>query len=258
MFDASDLPKGTSWQKFRTKGYYVVPAEKEALRQPTSYKWFADGEKKNVQEPHPLPGSYGEDFLDGLQTQSGKIEFIPETLKKFDDPERPALNKYMPSWEGSKTTGLLENFPLQLISSHARYSFHTLGDGKDSVINDIRDHRILLDGYYYWIARISTVDAEARGIRANDLVRLYNDRGSVICAAYVTQRLRPGVIQAYESSAKYDPIGEPGESTDRGGCVNQLTNQRSQSAKSSSMAPNACLIELELFDGEFPATEGAA
>ena len=34
-------------------------------------------------------------------------------------------------------------------------SFHTLGDGKDSVINDIRDHRVLIDGYYYWIARIS-------------------------------------------------------------------------------------------------------
>ena len=50
MFDASDLPKGISWKKFCSKGYYVVPAEKEALRQPTSYKWFADGEKKNVQE----------------------------------------------------------------------------------------------------------------------------------------------------------------------------------------------------------------
>jgi trimethylamine-N-oxide reductase (cytochrome c) len=65
-------------------------------------------------------------------------------------------------------------------------------------------------------------------------------------------------LQAYESSARYDPIGEPGKSTDRGGCVNNLTNQRSQSKKSSSMAPGACLIELELFVGELPATEGAA
>jgi anaerobic selenocysteine-containing dehydrogenase len=178
-------------------------------------------------------------------------------LKKFKDPDRPALNKYMPSWEGSQTEDLLEKYPLQLISSHARYSFHTLGDGKDSVINDIRDHRILIDGYYYWIARISAADAEARDIKANDLVRLYNDRGSVICAAYVTERLRPGVIQAYESSARYDPIGEPGTSTDRGGCVNQLTNQRSQSAKSSSMAPNACLIELERYSGELPLAEGS-
>jgi trimethylamine-N-oxide reductase (cytochrome c) len=258
IFDASDVSQLVSWKEFRRKGYFVVPPDEPEARAPTAFRWFYEGRKKDVPEPHPLPADYSEEFLEGLQTQSGKIEFIPETLKKFNDPERPALNKYMPSWEGSKTTGLLENYPLQLISSHARYSFHTLGDGKDSVINDIKDHRILIDGYYYWIARISVIDAEARGIHSNDLVRLHNDRGSVICAAYVTQRLRPGVIQAYESSAKYDPIGEPGESTDRGGCVNQLTNQRSQSAKSSSMAPNACLIELELFAGELPATEGAA
>jgi len=106
---------------------------------------------------------------------------------------------------------------------------------------------VLIDGYYYWIARISAQDANARGIRHNDLVRLYNDRGSVICAARVTERIRPGVVHAYESSAKYDPVGEPGRSADRGGCINQLTNQRSQSAKSSSMAPNACLIELESY-----------
>ena len=148
MFDSSDLPKGISWKKFCTKGYYVVPAEKEELRQPTSYKWFAEGEKKNVQEPHPLPGSYGEEFLEGLQTQSGKIEFESQSLKRFgQDPERPALNKYIPSWEGTHTKKILKKYPLQLISPHARYSFHTKGDGKDSVINDIKDHRINIDGY---------------------------------------------------------------------------------------------------------------
>ena len=47
-----------------------------------------------------------------------------------------------------------------------------------------------------------------------------------------------------------NPSAEPGKSTDRGGCVNQLTNQRSQSKKSSAMAPNACLIEFKtLFSG---------
>ncbi len=117
---------------------------------------------------------------------------------------------------------------------------------------------MLVDGYYYWIARINAGDAETRGIRHGELVRLYNDRGSVVCAAYVTERLRPGVVQSYESSARYDPMGEPGHSTDRGGCINNLTNQRSQSKKSSSMAPNACLIELEPFEGALPAAEGAA
>jgi trimethylamine-N-oxide reductase (cytochrome c) len=258
IFDASDVSKQISWREFCRKGYFVVPPDEPEARAPTAFRWFNEGRKKDVPEPHPLPGDYSEEFLEGLQTQSGKIEFIPESLKKFDDPERPPLNTYMPSWEGTQTTELFEKYPIQLVSSHSRYSFHTLGDGKDSVINDIQDHRTLIDGYYYWIARINTADAKARGIRNGELVRLYNDRGSVICAAYVTERLRPGVVQSYESSANYDPVGEPGKTTDRGGCVNNLTNQRSQSAKSSSMAPNACLIEVEPFTGDFPSVEGAA
>ncbi len=258
MFDASDVSEHISWKEFCRKGYFVVPTDDPESRAPTAFRWFNEGRKKDVPEPHPLPADYTEEFLEGLQTQSGKIEFIPETLKQFKDPERPALNKYMPSWEGTQTTELYEKYPIQLVSSHARYSFHTLGDGKDSVINDIQDHRMIIDGYYYWIARINTADANARGIKHGELVRLFNDRGSVICGAYVTERLRPGVLQAYESSARYDPIGEPGKSTDRGGCVNNLTNQRSQSKKTSSMAPGACLIEIEAFVGELPAAEGAA
>jgi trimethylamine-N-oxide reductase (cytochrome c) len=104
---------------------------------------------------------------------------------------------------------------------------------------------MLIDGYYYWIARVNKSDAKARGVKHSDLITLHNDRGSVICAAYLTERVRPGVVQAYESSAVYEPVGEPGKSTDRGGCVNQLTSQRSQSKKSSAMAPNACLIDFK-------------
>ena len=55
-------------------------------------------------------------------------------------------------------------------------------------------------------------------------MRLYNDRGSVICVAVVTGRIRPGVIHSYASSAKYDPLlpGQP-DSPDKGGCVAMLT-----------------------------------
>ena len=252
IFDASDVSQMVSWKEFRKKGYYVIPPESSKARAPTAFKWFYEGRKKDVPEPHPLPADYGEEFLEGLQTQSGKIEFIPETLKKIDDPERPALNTYIPSWEGTQTTGLIEKYPIQLLSSHARYSFHTLGDGKNSVINDIQDHRVLIDGHYYWIARINPRDAKQRGIQTNDLVKLFNDRGTVICAARVTERIMPGVVHACESSAVYDPVGKPGASADRGGCVNQLTNHRSQSKKSSSMAPNACLVDVALVETRVP------
>ena len=144
---------------------------------------------------------------------------------------------------------MLEKYPLHLITPHARYSFHTKGDGKDSSINDISDHRVCIDGYFYWIARINAHDAKVRGIAENDLVKLYNDRGAVICAAQITQRIGQGLVHSRQASAVYNPVGEPGNSADRGGCINQLTPARTQSLKTHSAAYNSCLIEVELWDG---------
>ena len=250
VFDASDLPQHVNWKDFLKKGYFVVPSEKEETRAPTSYKWFAEGRKKDVPEPHPLPGSYGEDFREGLQTQSGKIEFESSSLKRYsDDPGRPPLNRYIPSWEGLQTTDRLAKYPLQLMTPHARYSFHTKGDGKDSAINDIRDHRVEIDGYFYWLVRLHPDDAVQRGIAEGDLVKIYNDRGAVICMARLTNRLQPGVVHCRQASAVYDPLGKPGYSADKAGCINLVTPKRTQTEKTHASAPNSCLIEIEKWDG---------
>jgi trimethylamine-N-oxide reductase (cytochrome c) len=252
LFDATDLPTVISWKNFLKKGYYVVPAPKEELRAPVSFRWFAEGRRKDTPELAPLPPDYTEQFGMGLQTQSGKIEFVCSSLKRFDpdDPERPTMTKYIPSWEGHHTRELYEKYPLQLISPHPRYSFHTMADGKDGFMNDVKDHRVLVDGYHYWIVRINTKDAEDREIKENELVKVFNDRGAVVCAARVTERLPSGTVHSYESSAKYDPVGEPGFSVDRGGCINQLTPSRMMIKQSHSMAANSCLVQIEKWRGE--------
>jgi molybdopterin guanine dinucleotide-containing S/N-oxide reductase-like protein len=250
VFDGSDLPEFISWKEFLKKGYFVVPAPEEEMRDPVSYRAFSEDRLKDTPEISPMPADHTEFFRKGLQTQSGKLEFVCSSLKRFDpdDPERPIMPKYVPSWEGHHTKDLFEKYPLQLISPHPRFSFHTLGDGKDSIVNDIKDHRVLVDGYYYWIVRINARDAEARGISNNDLVKVFNDRGEVICAAQVTQRLAPGTVHSYESSANYDPLGEPGNSPDRGGCINLLTPKRMMIAKSHSHAANSCLVQIERWE----------
>lgn len=250
MFDASDLPRHITWKEFLKKGYFVVPALDEKHRDPVALRWFYEGRKKDVPEPHPLPADYSQQFLEGLQTQTGKFEFECNSLKRFDanDPERPPIVKYLRSWEGPGTENY-DRYPLQMISPHSRFSYHTLSDGKKSAINDIKEHRVLVDGYYYWVIRVNAEDAAARGIRHHDLVRVFNDRGAVICAAHVTQRLPSGTVHAYESSAVYDPVGEPGYSADRGGCVNQLTPKRSIAKKVTGTAANSCLVQVEPWDG---------
>jgi anaerobic selenocysteine-containing dehydrogenase len=40
---------------------------------------------------------------------------------------------------------------------------------------------------------IHTSEAQKRGIRNGDIVKVFNERGIVLAGAYVTERLRPGV-----------------------------------------------------------------
>lgn len=246
MFDASDLPKFTSWKKFLKKGYFVVPSLPKANRSPVAFRWFYEGRKKDVPEPTPLASEYRGEYGDGLATPTGKFEFDCETLKAFDanDEERPPILKYVRSWEGADSA-LASQYPLQLVTPHPRMSFHSQGDGKDSFINDVADHRVCIDGYFYMVLRINECDAKARGIAKHDLVRVFNDRGSVIAAAVPSARLRHGVVHGYESSAVYDPIGKPGESPDRGGAFNQLSAKRTQIRQAHSMASSNCLVEVE-------------
>ena len=247
IYLASDLKKVISFKKLLKRGYYVVPAEKEKLRAPVSFRWFWEGRKKDVPEAQPLPSDYKE-YLSGLQTQSGKLEFECNSLKRFKDPERPPIVKYEPSWEGPHSPEF-KQFPLQLLTPHSKYSFHTQGDGKSSFLNNIADHRVKIDGWYYWVLRLNAEDAKERGIKKNDLVKVFNDRGAVICAALPTQRLSRGVCHGYESSAVYAPMGEPGKSVDRGGCLNLLTPHKTQTKSTHSLAGAQSIVQVELWDG---------
>jgi molybdopterin guanine dinucleotide-containing S/N-oxide reductase-like protein len=250
VFDSSDMAKDLSWREFLRKGYYVVPAEAEPVRAPTAGRWFYEGRKKDTPEPYPLPSEYVNGFGGGLQTPSGKFEFVATTLKRIDDPDRPPLNQYMPLYDDGRRDPAFAEFPLQLLTPHSRYPFHLMGDDEGSSLRDIREHRVLhSDGHYYLTARISRADAEARGIKDDDLIRLWNQRGSVVCAAQVTDRLRPGTVSAPTASAEYRPAGEPGRSTDLGGCVNLLNTSKAIAKKTHGIRPNTTLIQIEKWTG---------
>ena len=246
IFDSSDLPKIITWEEFVKKGYAVIPPNKKELRDPLSWNWYYENRKKDVPEPMPLPSDYKDEYLKGIQTQSGKIEFEASSLKRFDakDPERPPIVKYNPAFKVNSKS----KFPIMMLTPHPRYSFHTQGDAKDTFINDISDHRVTVDGYDYWVIRINSRDALSRNIKSNDLVKVFNDQGAVICAAQVTDRIMQGSAHGYESCAKYDPLGKPGESVDRGGMLNLLTPKKSQIKKAHSMGNSTALVQIEIWN----------
>ena len=249
MFESSDAAKHISWRQFMKKGYWIVPPEPSTAGAPLANNWFYEGRKKDTPDPYPLPSDYVSGHLEGLQTPSGKFEFVAQTLKRIDDPDRPPLNRYMPSYEDPQRNPELAPFPLKLQTGHTRYAYHVMGDVQDGSLADIREHRVLKEGRYYLVARMSREDAAARGIQDDDLVRIWNGRGSVVCAAHVTGRLRPGVVAAYSGSAQYQPVGEPGRSTDLGGCVNMLNTKDSITKKGHGMKPNSVLVQVEKWTG---------
>ena len=67
---------------------------------------------------------------------------------------------------------------------------------------------------------MNTQDAAKRGIKNGDIVKIHNERGTVLGGAYVSERMMPGAVQM-DHGARYDPI-IPGE-LDRGGAINTIT-----------------------------------
>ncbi|HTP87184.1 MAG TPA: molybdopterin-dependent oxidoreductase [Bryobacteraceae bacterium] len=118
-------------------------------------------------EPY-LPFAHG-----GFGTDSGKCEF------------RPAELEYVPPIESRHGPAELRTrYPLELVSSKNDDSMNsTFGNRADT---DRQTSVLWMD----------LSDAEARGIRTGDAVRVFNDRGEVVLKAEVDGKVRSGVVRA--------------------------------------------------------------
>jgi anaerobic selenocysteine-containing dehydrogenase len=90
-------------------------------------------------------------------------------------------------------------------------------------------------------------DAAARSIKHGDVVSIYNERGTVLAGAYVTERIMAGAV-GIDHGAKYDPI-VPGE-IDRGGVINTIVPRNCTSKNTVGMAVSGFLVEVERADLE--------
>jgi len=100
------------------------------------------------------------------------------------------------------------------MSNHGRWRTHAQCDdiswGREAPTCKVKGP----DGYMYEPLWINPKTATDRGIKSGDIVKVYNERGTVLGGAYVTERLMPGVAYI-DHGARCDPI-IPGE-LDRGG-----------------------------------------
>jgi trimethylamine-N-oxide reductase (cytochrome c) len=104
------------------------------------------------------------------------------------------------------------------MSNHPRYRFHSQGD-EIIWLREIYKVRGP-DGYLYEAVWINPIDAEKLGIKTGDVVKIYNDLGTVLAGALVTQRIKPDAISV-DHGARLDLISID-EKMDRGGAINLI------------------------------------
>jgi trimethylamine-N-oxide reductase (cytochrome c) len=101
------------------------------------------------------------------------------------------------------------------------------------------------DGYQYEPVWINPIDAEKKGVKHGDIVKIINDRGWVLGGAYVTERIRPGVIYQ-DHGARLDPI--VAGVSDRSGANNLICPANVTSKNCPGEVTSGFLVDFEKTD----------
>jgi len=231
-FEGSGCSKYLTWEELKEKKYFVVPTHLKW----EDYEVFPPGARKFYEDPEKNP----------LKTPSGKIEFFSQNLAKYfpDDQERlpvPHFISYGESHQESLLHPRAKKYPLLVVSPHGRWRMHAQLDDFDW-FHEIPTSKIRgPDGYLYEPVWIHPVDAEKRGIRYGDVIKMYNERGAVLGAAYVTERIMPGVVRM-DHGSRVDLVDDK---LDRGGAINLITPSKTTSKNNVGMAVSGFLVEVE-------------
>ncbi len=175
----------------------------------------------NIRDPENNP----------FPTPSGKIEIFSKRLYDMHNPDIPALSHYVPAQEGPEDE-LTKQFPLQLITWKGKNRANST-QYANPWLQEVQVQKL-------WI---NPLDAEKRGIRQGDTVRIHNQRGICQVPAEVTVRIMPGVV-AMQAGAWWLPDAN---GVDLGGCPNVLSSARITPLAKGN-AHQTMLVEVAKYD----------
>ena len=156
-FRANDIrAQGIEWETLKENGW-------QRLNVPRPYAPFANG---------------------NFPTRSGKCEFWSDALAAQGQDPLPA---YLPPRESvASNPSLAERYPLAFLSPPARNFLNSSFANLPVFVAEEKTPHL----------DIHADDAAPRSITTGDPVRVFNDRGSLLAIARVTDRARPGVVVA--------------------------------------------------------------
>ena len=165
-----------------------------------------------------------------LPTPSGKIEIFSETIDGFGYDDCPGHPVWIPptEWLGAAT----REAPLHLVSPQPGDKLHSQLESALADVEGARPETMV----------IHPVDAQTRGIRTGDLLRVFNDRGACRARARVSDDILPGVV-ALPTGAWF---GDPGNNMDPDGNPNVLTRDVGTSRLGQGCSAHTALVEVAL------------
>jgi biotin/methionine sulfoxide reductase len=203
-------------------------------------RWF---KPEPPAEPVVMLKTFREDpVANPRSTATGLIEIYSPTVAGFDYDDCPGHATWIEpiEWLGGNT----QQYPLHLISNQPVTKLHSqLDHGSVSRAAKIRQREPIT---------LHPADAQARKLKAGDIVRVFNDRGACLAGVTIDDQVRHGVVQM-STGAWYDPL-EPGKlgSLCKHGNPNVLTPDKGTSKLGQGPIAHSCLVEVEIYEGDLP------
>jgi len=229
VYDTMEISSMITWEEFKEKKCFIYPTAKDWEDDPPGFRKF-------YEDPEHNP----------LKTPSGKLEFYSERLAKYfpDDKERPPSPQWIEKSETHDERISSEKaamFPLLCMSNHGRWRTHAQGDDITWCRETPTGKVLGPDGYRYEPVWLNPKDAAARGIKDGDIVKVYNERGVVLCGARVWERMMAGVAYV-DHGARHDPIID---NVDRGGAINTISPNGTVSKNACGQATSGYLVDVQ-------------
>ena len=200
---------GVSFEEFWERGYVQTPTPKSA------HKWVRHGDFRKDPKKYPL------------HTESGKVEMFCKAIADFKIEDCPGIPKYL---EVHEFLGNAKEGQVHVVSPHPYWRLHSQMANADRVRarHAIKDREPCL---------VSKEDAKERGVKTGDLIEVYNDRGSIIVGAVVTDKIMKGVISVYEGV--WPSVDSKGRCNS--GLINFITSAKPSSGLAQACTANTCL-----------------
>lgn len=220
FYDRSDCPNYMSFEEFWEKGFLSFTPDESAYKYVRHADFRAD----------PINNK--------LRTETGKLQIFSDKFDsyKLDDFKGHPIWLEPDEWLGDKEK--TKEFPFHVVSPHPTYRIH-------SQLDNCFVRKLYKVGNREPVL-INSNDAKKLGIKNGDTVEVFNNRGSLLAGAVVSDDIMSGVISIQEG-VWYDPesLGNP---RCNAGHVNVLTNPISTSTMTQATTANTCLANIKKVD----------